>query len=119
MHSISEVGLAAVDRINGLRARKFQEEQMSESKNKTMSKQLRGKIRADQMRGEIRSGQLIIKLPLEKPKLSKSGKTTIIASTHGFRKLGVRLNGNQEVYVTVNAGVYGYAAAPKESDTPV
>jgi hypothetical protein len=59
-----------------------------------------------QPQGKIRAGLLILSLPLEKPKLSKSGKTRVIATTHGFRKIGVRLDGDQEVYATANACVY-------------
>ena len=55
---------------------------------------------------KIRAGALVLKLPLEKPKLSKSGKTRVIASTHGFRRIGVRLEDGQEIYVAANACVY-------------
>ena len=58
-----------------------------------------------QPRGQIRSGALVLTLPLEQPKLSKSGKTRVIASTHGFRKVGVQLKGN-DVYATANACLY-------------
>lgn len=64
-------------------------------------------------RGKIRSGALLLTLPLEEPNLSKSGKTKVIASTHGFRKIGVCLNGGQEVYVSANACVY----VPRGSST--
>jgi hypothetical protein len=69
-------------------------------------KKSRERTQMKQPQGKIRSGALLLTLPLEEPKPSKSGKTEVIASTHGFRRIGVRLNGGQEVYVTANACVY-------------
>ena len=55
---------------------------------------------------EIKNGTLIIELPIEPPRRSKSsGKTYIIASTHGFRRTGVVFEGH-EIYLSLNAGFY-------------
>lgn len=54
----------------------------------------------------IREESLIVKLPLEKPRPSRSsGKTEVIASTHGFRPTGVSFRG-EEVYLAANACIY-------------
>jgi hypothetical protein len=52
-------------------------------------------------RGDV----LKIYLPLEKPARSKSGKTTLVASTHGVKRTGVRYQG-LEIVLVANAFVY-------------
>jgi hypothetical protein len=56
------------------------------------------KVRQD---GEV----LKIELPLEKPTQSKSGKTTLVASTHGVITTPVRYKG-RNIALVANAFVY-------------
>ena len=58
------------------------------------------------VQAKIRSGFLMLKLPLQEPKISKSGKTKVIATTGGLKRIGVRFNGVQEIYVVANACIY-------------
>jgi len=46
-----------------------------------------------------------IELPLEKPKPSKSGKTMVVASTHGVKTTEVRYKG-RNIVVVANAFIY-------------
>jgi hypothetical protein len=48
---------------------------------------------------------LKIELPLEKPKPSKSGKTMVVASTHGVKTTEVRYKG-RKIVVVANAFIY-------------
>jgi len=48
---------------------------------------------------------LTIQLPLEKPRISASGKTLLIGSTHGLRT-GEAMHRGQPVVVVANAFVY-------------
>lgn len=50
----------------------------------------------------IEKKELIIRMPIEEPAPSKSGKSNIIASTGGFNKTTAVLNG-KPVSVSVNA----------------
>jgi len=52
---------------------------------------------------------LVVRIPIEAPKPSSTGKTLVIASTHGNQKTGIQIDG-KDVYVGVNAYVY---AEPK------
>jgi hypothetical protein len=55
------------------------------------------------MKATIENGELVIRLPLNKtPILSTSGKTLIIASTHGNQKTDAVVNG-QPVVIGANA----------------
>jgi hypothetical protein len=54
------------------------------------------------MKVEMKDGNLIITMPLEKPTPSASGKTLVVASTHGNQKTGVEIDG-KEIIVGVNA----------------
>lgn len=45
------------------------------------------------MEAKIRNGNLIITLPLEKARLSASGKNVLIASSHGARLTTARIDG--------------------------
>jgi hypothetical protein len=56
-------------------------------------------------KGRIKGKVLIIELPLEEPKRSHSGKTDVIASTHGFRRIGVQVEG-KDVFASINAAIY-------------
>jgi hypothetical protein len=52
------------------------------------------------------SGNVLkIQLPLEKPRLSKSGKTMLVASTYGAKTTDVRYEGRR-VVVVANAFIY-------------
>jgi hypothetical protein len=60
------------------------------------------------MKATIENGELVIRLPLNKtPVLSTSGKTLVIASTHGNQKTDAVING-QPIVIGVNA----YIARP-------
>jgi hypothetical protein len=60
------------------------------------------------MKVSIENGELIIRLPLNRPPVpSTSGKTLVVASTHGNHKSDAVLNG-QPLIVGVNA----YIARP-------
>ncbi len=52
---------------------------------------------------------LVIRIPLQPPVPSASGKTLVIASTHGNQRAGIQIDG-KDVFVGVNAYVY---AEPK------
>lgn len=54
------------------------------------------------MTAEIKDGMLIISLPMQTPAPSTSGKTLIVASTHGTIKTGLEVNGKL-VKIGVNA----------------
>ena len=54
------------------------------------------------MKAEIIEGNLVITLPLEKPTPSASGKTLVVASTHGNQRTTVEIEG-KPVTVGVNA----------------
>ena len=60
------------------------------------------------MKATIENGELVIRLPLNKtPVLSMSGKSLVVASSHGNQKTDAVLNG-QAVVIGVNA----YIARP-------
>lgn len=54
------------------------------------------------MKVTIEKNELVIRLPLQEPKPSASGKTLVVASTHGNQKSGC-LHKGKEVTVGVNA----------------
>lgn len=54
------------------------------------------------MQAKIENNELVIRIPLEKPHLSTSGKTLIVASTGGNFQSDVEING-KPVFVGVNA----------------
>jgi hypothetical protein len=57
------------------------------------------------MNGKIQDGHLIIEVPLQEPEMSSTGKTRVVASSHGVQRLAVQVDG-KNVYVTANAFVY-------------
>jgi len=63
------------------------------------------------METRIENGFLIVKVPLQTPTPSKTGKRLLVASTHGSKMTGERING-KPVFVNVNADI-GPAEAPK------
>ena len=54
---------------------------------------------------EVKNGNVIITLPLEEGKMSASGKSKVIASTHGNVKMPVKVNGATEL-ITISANVF-------------
>jgi hypothetical protein len=54
------------------------------------------------MTAEIKDGNLIITIPLEKPTPSASGKTLVVASTHGNMKTSAMVEG-KPIIIGVNA----------------
>ncbi len=52
---------------------------------------------------------LVIRIPIQTPTPSASGKTLVVASTHGNQKTAVQIDG-KDLYLGVNAYVY---AEPK------
>ena len=52
---------------------------------------------------------LVIRIPMQPPAPSVSGKTLVVASTHGNQKAGIQVDG-KDVFIGVNAYVY---AEPK------
>ena len=54
---------------------------------------------------------LVIRIPIQKATPSASGKTLVVASTHGNQKTAVQIDG-KDLYLGVNAYVY---AEPKGS----
>jgi hypothetical protein len=54
------------------------------------------------MQTEIKNGNLIITMPLGEPRLSSTGKSSIVASTGGFVKTDQKTNG-RPLSVSVNA----------------
>jgi len=55
------------------------------------------------MKVEIIDGNLVVTLPLEKPTPSASGKTLVVASTHGNQRTTVQIDGK---FVTVGVNAY-------------
>ncbi len=51
---------------------------------------------------KIENNELVIRIPLEKPKPSSSGKTLIVASTGGNIQTGIEISG-KPVFVGLNA----------------
>ena len=58
------------------------------------------------MKAEIIDGNLVLTLPLEKPTASASGKTLVVASTHGNQKTQLLIEGK-----IVTVGVNAYISA--------
>jgi hypothetical protein len=54
------------------------------------------------MKVSIEKGELVVRIPMQKPTPSSSGKTLVVASTHGNQKVGVRVEG-KEVTLGLNA----------------
>jgi hypothetical protein len=54
---------------------------------------------------DIRNKKLVISIPLEKPRPSKSAKTFVVASTGGVKHTDVEIEGCP-VYINVNAFIY-------------
>jgi hypothetical protein len=54
------------------------------------------------MKVTIEKGELVIRIPMQEPKPSSSGKTLVVASSHGNQQNTATVNG-KAVYVGVNA----------------
>ena len=54
------------------------------------------------MQAKIENNELVIRIPLEKPKLSSSGKTLIVASTGGNIQIDAEIDG-KPIFVGLNA----------------
>ena len=54
------------------------------------------------VQAKIENNELVIRIPLEKPKPSSSGKTLIVASTGGNFQTDIEING-KPVFVGLNA----------------
>jgi len=54
------------------------------------------------MKAEIKGNNLVITIELQKPTLSTSGKTKVVASTHGNKETDVVIEGKR-VTIGVNA----------------
>jgi hypothetical protein len=54
------------------------------------------------MTAEIKDGMLIIMLPMQTPTPSSTGKTLVVASSHGNQKTALEVNG-KSVKIGVNA----------------
>ena len=65
------------------------------------------------MQTEIIDSNLIIRLPLEEPRPSKSEKTLIHATTHGNQSTGLQIDG-KPLFVSVNAYTYAKPKAGRE-----
>jgi hypothetical protein len=57
------------------------------------------------MKAKLQGKKLVIELPLQTPKPSASGKTMVVATSHGVQRSGVKVDG-KTVCVTVNAFCY-------------
>lgn len=55
------------------------------------------------MKASIQNGNLVIEIPLQKPELSKSGKTLVVATTHGNVACRNAIVDGKRVIVGVNA----------------
>ena len=64
---------------------------------------------ADELTVTREGDTLVIRIPIQAPTPSASGKTLVVASTHGNQRSGIQIDG-KDVFVGVNAYVY---AEPK------
>ena len=54
------------------------------------------------MKVSIEKGELVIRIPMQQPTPSSSGKTLVVASSHGTQVTSAQVNG-KSVYVGLNA----------------
>lgn len=57
------------------------------------------------MNATIEGNELVIRLPLQKPAMSASGKTLVVASTRGNKQTEAKVEG-KNVVIGVNAYIY-------------
>jgi hypothetical protein len=74
--------------------------------NRSKKAKKRNKSDVADVTATIRNHVLLIRMRMQEPKLSSTGKSIVVATTHGFRRVGVRLFGGREVYLSANACVY-------------
>ncbi len=55
------------------------------------------------MKAEIKDGNLIVTIPMQEPTASASGKTLVVASSHGNQKTAAMVNGKN---VTIGLNAY-------------
>jgi hypothetical protein len=59
------------------------------------------------MKCNIENGELVIRLPLQTPTPSSSGKTLVVASTHGNRDAGATIKHEGKDYpITIGVNAY-------------
>jgi hypothetical protein len=63
------------------------------------------------MKVRQRGQDLVITIPLEKPKPSKSGRTLLVCSSRGVRPAGVSVEG-KKLYLVVNGFIYPEERVP-------
>jgi hypothetical protein len=66
------------------------------------------------MKSRVKNGNLVIELPLEKPRPSSTGKTLLIASTRGVQQTTVQFKG-KTISVVANAFVFADGLAGEAS----
>ena len=66
------------------------------------------------MKSRIENGNLVIELPLEKPRLSSTGKTLLVASTRGVKRTTAQFKG-KAISVVANAFVFPDGLAAEAS----
>ncbi len=69
-----------------------------------MSRNGNATLAARALTAEIEDGMLVIRLPLQTPTPSMSGKTLVVASTHGAINTEAQVNG-KPVTIGVNAWI--------------
>jgi hypothetical protein len=55
------------------------------------------------MNAKIEDGNLVVTIPLQEPKPSATGKTLVVASSHGNQRTSVEINGKP---VTIGLNAY-------------
>ena len=69
------------------------------------------------MESRIEDGKLVIELPLEKPRLSSTGKTLLIASTRGVQRSTGRFKG-KAISIVANAFIFPDSAVTERVGKP-
>lgn len=57
------------------------------------------------LKAEIENGELVLRLPLESPRPSKSGKMLLVGTTGGFTSTEAKVN-EKNLRVNLTAGIY-------------
>ena len=63
------------------------------------------------MKVRQRGQELVITIPLERPKPSKSGRTLLVCSSRGVRPVGVSVEG-KTLYLVLNGFIYPEERVP-------
>lgn len=64
------------------------------------------------MKVTIEKNELVIRIPMQEPAPSASGKTLVIATTRGNQKTDVQLKG----YGAITVGVNAYVKSPQQKE---